>query len=261
VYMGMCSLVSKTWLPRSRHRLFRSLYLTPNSKGNPSRFLELLDSPLGTIAPYVHHLWLGGYKYKKTTGRLLNKTLRRLTVLTAVEFLSISLIQFERLDDVAITKFFSSFSGLKALQLNECSFLSSHQLSIVLSATERLERLGFYHVRLGSKSLGAFPARLRNLVSTTKGRDAIAPSLRLPNHLDDLKIVRGGDFVKEIVKCLEYADDISIVQKLVLHIDGGDHIAAYSKLMRMVGSSLRTLNILYVSSSSNPGMHPFSSHS
>ena len=257
----MCSLVSKTWLPRSRHHLFRSICLTPNSEGNPSRFLKLLDSPLGTIAPYVHHLWLGGYKYKKTTGRLLNKTLRRLTVLTAVEFLSISLIQFERLDDVAITNFFSSLSRLKALRLNECSFLSSHQLSIVLSTTERLERLSCYRVRQGSKPLSPFPAQLRNLVSTTKGRDAIAPSLRLPTHLYDLKIVRGGHFVKEIVKCLEYADDILKVQKLILRIDGGDHIAAYSKLMRMVGSSLRTLNILFVSSSSNPGMHPFSSHS
>jgi hypothetical protein len=209
----------------------------------------------------VHHLVLGGWRYGKKTGLWMDKALQRFTVLTAIESLSIGCYQFERLDDVAITFFLSSFSRLKSLQLGHCSFFSSYQLSIALSATEHLERLGFHCARQGSKSFSTFPARLRNLASTTKGHGANVPSLRLPNHLQNLEITYGSHFIKEIVGCLQYGDVISTVHTLRLCIDDKNRIPAYSTLMHMVGPSLKTLTIDIKSSSFNPGMHPLSSHS
>src|ERR1700679_1886497 len=50
--LGFCSLVCKSWLPRSRYHLFKEIPLGRLRLDRAMDFLDLLDGPLSTIAPY-----------------------------------------------------------------------------------------------------------------------------------------------------------------------------------------------------------------
>ena len=209
INLGVCSLASKAWLPRSRHHLFCRVSLT--ARNYPLRFIELLQSPLATIAPYVRHLQLDGH-----SNIWLNKALRRSAILTAVETLLISANESEKSNDVVITRFFSGFSKLKFLQLSYCSFLPC-QLSVVLSATPHLEHLGLCFVRERSTIASFFSARLKNFVSPTMISGHSMSSRLVPNRLQKLNVV-GGGFLAKIIRCLQVGNDITPIDTLQLLI-------------------------------------------
>jgi hypothetical protein len=54
--LDICSLVCKSWLPRSRYCLFESIELSRYFIGQTSSFVALLEAPLSTIVPYVQSL-------------------------------------------------------------------------------------------------------------------------------------------------------------------------------------------------------------
>ena len=54
--LAACSLVCRAWLPSSRYHLFFTVQVSDT--GNLTRFLDELDSPLSTIAPFVRTLTL-----------------------------------------------------------------------------------------------------------------------------------------------------------------------------------------------------------
>jgi hypothetical protein len=61
VILGVCSLVCRSWLPRSRRYLFEFVVIEgddPRGLDSLRPFLALLDSPLCTIKPYVQILEL-----------------------------------------------------------------------------------------------------------------------------------------------------------------------------------------------------------
>jgi hypothetical protein len=255
INLGACSLASKAWLPRSRHHLFCRVSLT--ARDHPLRFIELLRSPLATIAPYVRYLQLDGH-----SNIWLNKALRRLAILTAVETLLISANEFEKSNNVVITRFFSGFSKLKSLQLSYCSF-SPCQLSVVLSATPHLEHLGLCFVRERSTFISIFSARLKNFVSPTMISGHSMPSRPVPNHLRKLNVV-GGGFSAKIIRCVKIGNNISPIDTLQLLITNSDDINVHSELMRVLGPSLEDLKVdfgvCWGLASRKRGMLPSSAH-
>jgi hypothetical protein len=127
-----------------------------------------------------------------------------------------------------MSNFFSSLRKLKALQLSSSSFLSSRQLSDILSATTQLEHLGFCFVYSRSTVFSTFTARIRNLVGTTIIPSASNPSRRVSSRLRNLNIVAGG-FLKEIIGCLQLGDDVAPIDTVQLLItDNNDTITTRS---------------------------------
>jgi hypothetical protein len=232
-----CSLTCRAWLPRSRYHLFHNVSLA--DQRNSETILKLLKSKsrLGSIAPYVRCLFVVGYGVWAEPW--FNNALQRLTVLTALESLHIQSNHFESLGNAAITKIFSSFIQLKTMRLDCCSFSSSDQLSLILSAIAHLQYLELRYVELKPSST---LRQLGNRIHTTMVPRASFPSQRIPGHLRTL-IITSSNFMKEIIQCIQYGDEISPVNALQLKIDSGDDISAYTKLVRMFGSSLTDLAI------------------
>jgi hypothetical protein len=125
------------------------------------------------------------------------------------------------------------------MRLDCCSFSSSDQLSLILSAIAHLQYLELRYVELKPSST---LRQLSNRIHTTMVPRASFPSQRIPDHLRTL-IITSSNFMKEIIQCIQYGDEISPVNALQLKIDSGDDIAAYTKLVRMFGSSLTDLAI------------------
>ena len=143
--LGVCSLVCKSWLPRSRYRLFESVSLSRYFIGRTSCFVALLEAPLSTIAPYVRSLTLEEARGRSSGEvRYLNGILSRLAVLSAVESLSISAAMFNVLEAAVTTSFFASFQKLKKLFLHHCTFGSFLQLVGALSAIPDLDHITLY---------------------------------------------------------------------------------------------------------------------
>jgi hypothetical protein len=139
--LDACGLVSKSWLPRSRHRLFKTVTLD-RGRGYKHRwkFLASLKAPLSTITPYVQHLTLEeepGRNKRET--RWLNAALPQLTVLSAIKSLAVDGATFEVLNTEDTTGFFTSFPKLKELRLSYSTFRTFTQVVGALSASLELE--------------------------------------------------------------------------------------------------------------------------
>jgi hypothetical protein len=248
-----CSLVSKAWLPRSRYHLFYHVALRPD-RSHPSRFLKLLDSPHGTIAPYARHLELyEGSVTKQWEKVWLKKAFPRLAVMTSVESIRISHGNFGKFDDTAITALLSIFSRLTYLRLEHCSFLSVPQFLDLLSAATRLERLALVSMKAepeSSNRAGMFPAvfeRAKNTIRAKKEGGHVPASIipqRVAPHLRVLEISEYG-FMKEFLVWLQCGVQIPPVDTVRLNIESRDDISSYSELMRILGSSLTSLEIQF----------------
>jgi hypothetical protein len=243
-----CSLISKTWLPRSRYHLFYHVALRADGT-HPLRFLKFLDSPLGQIAPHVRHLEL----YERTAecaGEFfwLNKALPRLAGLAAVESLSVYCGRFERLDDATLVAFFSRFSMLKYLRLKRCTFSSPTQLLDAISASAHLERLRLTDMDVARDSSSVFPSvisRLQKITLTKKGKNSVPASSRpVPSHLRILEVSM-CIFFKEVLAWLQSGDDVPPVDTLWLNISNKDEMPAWSEFMRSIGSSLKDFTIRF----------------
>jgi len=247
-----CSLVSKAWLPRSRYHLFYHIALRPD-KSHPSRFLKLLDSPHGTIAPYARHLELYEGRVTKQWEKLwLNKAFPRLALMTSVESIRITYGNFGRFDNTAITALLSIFSRLTYLRLEHCSFLSVPQFLGLLSTATHLERLVLVSMKAepeSSNRAGMFPAvfkRVKNTVGAKKGGHVPASIIprRVVPRLRVLEISEYG-FMKEFLVWLQCGIQIPPVDTLRVNIENRDDISSYSELMRIFGSSLTNLEIQF----------------
>jgi hypothetical protein len=237
--LGTCSLISKAWLLRSRQYLFRSisLYAGPQNRKRTLRFIKLLGSPLGTIAPHVRHLELDARDEDR-----LNKAFLQSTVLTAVEYLSIRSGNFVRQSDTVITSFFSSLSMLKYLRLAFCTFSSPHQLSVALSAAPHINLVGLDSVRLkpnSSNTLTSFRDRLARLTQLTFSVSARSIS----DHLRILEIHECS--LTAVSRWLQSGGHLPTVDTLELTLVDTSDMPACSELMRMIGSSLTHLTIRF----------------
>jgi hypothetical protein len=238
--VGTCSLISKAWLPRGRQYLFHniSLYAGERNKEHTLRFVELLGSPLGTIAPHVSHLELYDGNDKKTMW--LNRALLQLAVLTAVECLHIDHGQFEMLGDAMITSFFSGFSMLKRLHLAFCTFASSHQLSLALSAAPQIECLRLYVVQQKPKPSNILSLFWDRLACPAQISSPIS-SRSMSDHLRFLEIYECN--FMSITRWLQSCGNIPMLDTLQLTLQNKTDMLACSELMRTIGSSLTNLTI------------------
>lgn len=238
--VGTCSLISKAWLPRGRQYLFHniSLYAGERKKEHTLCFVELLNSPLGTIAPHVCHLELHDGSDKKTIW--LNQASRQLAVLTAVECLHIYHGQFEMLGDPMITSFFSSFSMLKRLHLSFCTFASSHQITLALSAPPQIECLRLHVVQQKPKPSNILSLFWDRLACPAQISSPI-PSQSMSDHLRFLEI-NECNFVS-ITRWLQRCGSIPTLDTLQLTLQNKTDMLACSELMRTIGSSLTDLTI------------------
>ncbi|KAJ6554207.1 hypothetical protein B0H19DRAFT_1262595 [Mycena capillaripes] len=145
-----CSLVSRQWLPRTRHHIFRILALilasTGDSHDNAATFLRLLESPLTrvTLVPYVRTLSLKNYIFDgpglltpgELLGNLAHLGLRPTQLLISG---SISQVTMTLLDDSS-PSFADSVTSLKLVLNDEvpldelaayiCAFRSLESLAV-----------------------------------------------------------------------------------------------------------------------------------
>jgi hypothetical protein len=136
--LGACSLVSKSWLPRSRYFLFMGVFLCNLPLDRAMAFLDLLDSPHSTISPYVRTLTL-----EEAQSTWLNAVLPRCTALHSVEALNITngCFHLQRPPTEDVASFFASLRKLRMLSLTRCTFATYAQLHEALHSIPSLEYL------------------------------------------------------------------------------------------------------------------------
>jgi hypothetical protein len=248
--MRTCSLISRTWLPRSRYHLFDHVTLRAD-RNQPKLFLKLLGSLRGTIAPYVRHLEL--HEGRATSGwdkNWLNKGLPQLAVMTAVESICIWHGNFEQLDDTAIAAWFSNLGRVTSLRLEYCSFSSPLQFINMLSSAPHIEHLSLDVVKAvprSSNKTSIFPASMferRRLVAYAKKTGPSPASVSPPSHAAHLRVLEMSDcgFMGEFLTWLQTGVQVDTLR---LDIASANNIPAYSELMRMLGSSLAGLDIQF----------------
>jgi len=184
----------------------------------------------------------------------LNKALPRLAVMTGVESIYISHGNFGKFNDIAIAALLSSFSKLTYLRLGYCSFSSVPQFLGLLSASVQLEHLALVSVKTEPESsnrtcmLPAVFRRRKNTVWAKKEGGhvpSISPGLAVA-HLRILEISESEcGFMKEFLAWLQCGIQVPPVDTLRLNIEVTDDISSYSELMRILGSSLTSLEIQF----------------
>jgi hypothetical protein len=131
--LGVCSLVSKLWLPRSRRHLFERVVIIGQDL---KPFLDLVDNPLCTIKPHVHIVEMEGAW--DANPRWLEDGLLRLSTFPAVYDLAIAGGKFTSLDTA---KKLASFQNLQELALSHFEFGSLSQLLESLSLCTSLKNV------------------------------------------------------------------------------------------------------------------------
>ncbi|KAJ3775626.1 hypothetical protein FB446DRAFT_724463 [Lentinula raphanica] len=66
--LATCSLVCLSWIPRTRHWLFRSVSIHLSCPRQPKQFLSLLIHPSSTILSHIQHLAIGCGNFTPTLG-------------------------------------------------------------------------------------------------------------------------------------------------------------------------------------------------
>jgi hypothetical protein len=217
-----CSLVSKSWLPRSRYHLFHTKLLWHRME--PWTFVALLHAPLSTITPYVRELRLHETWGRCTYGPWLNAALPRLTILSAITSLLVKGARFQVLETEDTTKFFGSFQMLRELSLVGCTFATSEQVIGVLGAIPSLEYLRLNGVDLSINvrlEAGRYPtpSRLHTLVFT----DAFV--------------------MREILQWLVKDAPVPPIRTLELRVDQIEDLQPAADFLQALGPSVTNLTI------------------
>jgi hypothetical protein len=216
--LGACSLVSKSWLPRSRYRLFGEVALQSQRTMD---LLDLLGSSLSTIAPYVRTLKVEEEWDQDNYGdpRWLDvDVLLKLSVIHALETLFIYKARFDTMDTQSTSSFFASFHKLQTMQFRHCTF--STQLFDTLHPSPTLECVGLFNLQIAHAELlpghkGPPPPGLKRLVFASSGH---------------------------LLKWLASGTQMPPVDTLELHsIAANDSQAIASFTMRALGASLNKL--------------------
>jgi hypothetical protein len=208
--LGVCSLVSKSWLPRSRHYLFVGVVI---DRMRP--FLGLLASPLCTIRPFVQVLQLE----EESKG----DELYRLSALPALQHFSISYGKFTS------TRVFATFQNLKILGLYQCHFGSLARLLEALSLCPSLRRIILFELKIG--------------------HCVVCDAFNFPPPPSLVSIViRGTGRNSDILEWLLPKDRLPVIESVELLLVREDESLAIAKFLRALGPSLKHLELGFLDS-------------
>ena len=243
--LDACSLVSKSWLPRSRSHLFQSITLLRELVRESLTFVALLHAPLSTIAPYVQELCLNEARGRyKSEVRWLNAALPRLTVLSAIMSLVVDAARFDVLEIEDTTSFFGSFQMLRKLDLSDCTFATSEQLIEVLGAIPSLEYLRLYKVTISPKwniddlfdilclEAGRYPREAFDLSSYSS----------TPSRLHTL-VFSHAFAVREVLQWLVKNTPVPPIQTLQLYIHQIEDLQHVAEFLQVLGPSVTNLTM------------------
>jgi hypothetical protein len=221
-----CSLVSKSWVNRTRFHLFHTVCLDSESV---KAFLAILASPLLTLVPFTRQLRIEGGTIEKEgaieEGDWQTVALPLLRALSAVEVLVIRWINFADLgsnshDTLSV---FTGFQKLKKLQLECCHFgafqLFAEALSPPCLGEISLERVWMPPMGKEGGTTIAAPAHVKSL------------ELKFPIAKTD------------ILTWLASGTHIPAVETLRLIDIQVCHMPPIANSMRVLGASLKHLEI------------------
>ncbi|THU87896.1 hypothetical protein K435DRAFT_969717 [Dendrothele bispora CBS 962.96] len=193
--LSACSLVSRSWLPRTRIHLFSIIELD-SSDGSITVFLGLLQHPLCTITNYVRDLtfrdgrrWADPYYQSDPYHRedWHGSHLLTLTCLLSIENLKFYNVSFQSAAlgvDGAHT-FFAAFPCLKSLWLGDCTFDTKTHFLKMISSISLLENLSLASVDC---TRNTFKLSTKNWRQERRGR-AVFPRPPSPDRSDDEDLV------------------------------------------------------------------------
>jgi hypothetical protein len=214
--LGTCSLVSKSWLPRSRQHLFQRVVIPKEEGAMP--FLDLLYSPFCTIKPYVQILELeeGGDNNPIWLGDGLPMLSN---LLPAVWDLSIEGGRFAFPDLISSL---ASFQNLRDLTLMDCVFNSLSQLFGTLSLCTSLQKLFLSSLDV-------------NNLDVSSAVNSSPPPLRFADLHEDIPL-------NDILKWLTSGEHVSI-ETLELFSIQEHQIVTTTDCLRALGPSLKVLKL------------------
>jgi hypothetical protein len=217
--LGICSLVSKSWLPRSRRHLFEWLVIDRFLR--MKSFLTLLESPLCTFKPHVQILELAEGSCAIWKNNSIRWKDTQFPILPAVRDLSIC----DGTPDTLNLKTLVNFSNLQFLGFYRCWFSSSAQLFDVLSPCTSLKNIVFASSEVShvDDSIAALPCSLRSVDLRDTLVDLACVVLK--------KLASGGrDLEIETIK-------LSLVEEI--------EIQPLGHCLRALGPSLKYLKLWY----------------
>lgn len=217
-----CTLVCKTWLPRSRHFLVGYLKLKPSNSG---LFFRLIDSPLSTITSHVHSLHIQR-EYGGGGPLWFKDLLPRLIIFAdTVTSITLTLANFLTMEAESTYEFWSSFRSLEHLGLMQCRFISFAQLAGLLCACPELQRL----------SLTSLSWHFDDVLSVSR------EMIQRPLILQKVELTGSGQAA--VLDWLEAGEVLPPISEVTLHSISADNVAQIGSFLRALGSSLRCLKI------------------
>jgi hypothetical protein len=165
-----CSLVSSLWLPASRYHAFGRIAL---HTANLVDFLETINAPRTTLAPYVRRIDIAGLDVERFNAGWLQSALPRLgAVLTHVCFLRLADVNWANIARPSRSAFLQAFAGrITALEIVHIKFETFNDLVEVLASFPLLRGLV-----------------LDNL-GWSFGSDPVPDGMRPPGHLHSLALM------------------------------------------------------------------------
>ncbi|KAF8880659.1 hypothetical protein BD779DRAFT_1548254 [Infundibulicybe gibba] len=145
--LKFCSLVCRSWLPRTRHHLFSSL----NIRTRPTPALDLLQSPLGTIHPHVQRLKL--CIVPSNTAQMV-ACVQEVDAGSMLSFLRMKTLSGAGLTlvDPSLQGVLLTLKGLRHLKLQHFRFKDIDSGIRLLASLPLLESLVLYGVDLGGRA-------------------------------------------------------------------------------------------------------------
>ncbi len=246
--LGACALTSRSWLPRSRYYLFRTVHLLPNDSDRCTAFSSLLSSPLCTLIAYVRTLIIReAYGFAGMGALWFNDALPQLSALTNVQTLAIFGARFDRMRpdhwSSAGIPFFAHMKSVTDLYLTGCQFRTPDQCLDALSVCESLENLVMRRTSLDMDLLLGFQLRLEPLPR---------PPLRLASlSLDSHRMGNYDAILRWIGQTPGYKPKIS---KLILERVTDTETIVVAQFLQQLGSSLESLEFTVVDVADDYGM-------
>lgn len=149
--LAKCGLVCKAWLPVSRCHIFRMVTLSATySSPIPPATLELFESPVATIPPYVRRLTLD-LKYDPST--TFNGIMPYLVPFTSVQSLWLRDMDWAKVSTTSASSAVSTFSGIRELGISRVAFMTIAQLVDLICSFPQLERLDLDSIFLSQSGM------------------------------------------------------------------------------------------------------------
>jgi hypothetical protein len=160
-----CSLVCRGWVPRSRYHLFKRVVLDATRISRTLQFLEILQSSLGTVAPFITHLCVIYYNQTPLMSRPCTQgpdhdserrsaILKNLIALTSLTLTS-PYGTMTTLTSENHSKFLSCFKNITVLNIQFINFRECRTIVDVISSFPSLESLSLHEVSWSQTELCA----------------------------------------------------------------------------------------------------------